>query len=50
MSKKNHSEKFEKVQRYYVQRLWTKQMVRNAVAKDWISTSEYGEITGEVYA
>ena len=45
----NHSAKFDKVKKYYDAGLWTKEMVRNAVKKDWITVSEYYEITGEEY-
>lgn len=44
-----HSPKFDKVKRYYDSGLWNKAMVRNAVAKGWITSSEYEEITNEVY-
>ena len=43
------SSKFLKVKGYYDSGLWTKAMVRNAVKKDWITVSEYKEITGEDY-
>ena len=45
----NHSPKFEKVKKYYDDRLWSKTMVRNAVVKAWITKAEYKEITGEKY-
>ena len=45
-----HSPKYDKVKRYYDSCLWNKTMVRNAVVKGWITTEEYEEITGEVYA
>ena len=41
--------KFNKVKTYYDKGLWNKAMVRNAVAKEWITAEEYEEITGEVY-
>lgn len=44
-----HSAKYEKVKRYYDKGLWTKEMVRNAVVKEWITAEEYKEITGEDY-
>ena len=28
---------------------WNKEMVRNAVVKNWITEAEYAEITGEWY-
>ena len=43
------SAKFNKVKTYYDKGLWNKAMVRNAVAKEWITAEEYEEITGEVY-
>lgn len=43
------SPKFEKVKKYYDSGLWNKTMVRNAVAKGWITAEEYTIITGEVY-
>lgn len=57
MAKKNtHSEKFEKVKKYYEMyiesegiRGWSKTMVRNAVIKEWITADEFEEITGEPY-
>lgn len=44
-----HSAKYENVKRYYDKGLWTKEMVRNAVVKEWITAEEYKEITGEDY-
>lgn len=41
--------KFEKVKSYYERELWTIEMVRNAVAKSWITSEEYELITGETY-
>jgi len=43
------SAKYDKVKDYYDRGLWTKDMVRNAVVKGWITASEYKEITGEDY-
>ena len=45
-----HSPKYNKVKKYYDDGLWNKVMVRNAVAKNWITVSEYQDITGEPYA
>ncbi len=50
-----HSKKFEKVRAYYNtfyngRRLWTKDMVKCAVKKGWITEAEYEEIVGEEYA
>lgn len=44
------SQKFEKVKEYYDKGLWTKSMVANAVAKEWITAEEYELIVGEPYA
>lgn len=50
-----HSRKYDTVNRFYStikpdgSRMWSKQMVRNAVAKAWITAAEYTEITGEAY-
>ncbi|MBQ7562773.1 MAG: XkdX family protein [Lachnospiraceae bacterium] len=44
-----HSKKYEKVKSYYDRGLWTIEMVRNAVAKGWITEEEFFEITGEDY-
>lgn len=43
-----HSEKFEKVKKYYNMHLWNLSRVRSAVGR-WITKEEYFEITGEVY-
>lgn len=43
------SPKYSKVKRYYDQGLWTKEMVRNAVVKGWITEQEYEDITGREY-
>lgn len=44
-----HSPKFDKVKSYYDRKLWNEQMVRNAVAKGWISSDEFYLITGGQY-
>lgn len=41
--------KFEKVKYYYDNGLWNISRVRNAVVKNWITESEFEEITGESY-
>lgn len=41
--------KKERVYRYYKAGMWTLTMVRNAVAKGWITEDEYTELTGEEY-
>lgn len=38
------SPKYSKVKRYYDQGLWTKEMVRNAVVKGWITAEEFEQI------
>lgn len=43
------SPKFNRVKRYYDGGLWNKEMVHNAVIKDWITAEEYAEIVGEPY-
>lgn len=43
------SRKFEKVKHYYDVGLWTIDMVRNAVVKEWITAEEFEIITGEPY-
>jgi len=40
---------FEKIKAYYEGGLWTKKMVKNAVAKGKITAEEYEIITGESY-
>lgn len=44
-----HSPKYEKVKGYFDKGLWNEEMVRNAVAKGWITKEEFTEITGETY-
>lgn len=44
-----YSQKYNLVKKYYVSGMWSKAQVRNAVVKDWITRSEYKEITGESY-
>lgn len=43
------SPKFNKVKKYYDSGLWTIEMVRNAVVKNWITPEEFTIITGEEY-
>ena len=45
-----HSPKYERVKGYYDSGQWSKKAVKNAVKRGWITTEEYQEITGEVYA
>lgn len=44
-----HSEKFEKVKNYFNLGMWDKARVKNAVVKNWITTEEFKEITGDSY-
>lgn len=49
-----HSKNFDKVKKYYNtfyngERMWNETRVRNAVAKNWITTKEYEEIVGQAY-
>ena len=44
-----HSRNYEKVKGYYDGWYWGKERVKNAVAKGWITESEYEEITGVPY-
>ena len=41
--------KYEKVKYYYDRGFWTIAQVRNAVAKAWITSEQFKEITGEDY-
>lgn len=43
------SRKFNTVKKYYDAGLWSIEMVRNAVVKNWITEEEFAEITGEEY-
>lgn len=43
------SKKFNLVKSYYDKGMWNKEMVRNAVVKEWITAEEYELITGEKY-
>ena len=44
-----HSKDFEKIKKYYEDKFWTKNMVKNAVVKGKITAEEYEEITGDPY-
>ncbi len=44
-----HSKNYSKVKRYYDMGIWTIPMVKNAVAKGWITGLEFKEITGKAY-
>ena len=43
------SAKYQKVKKYFDGGLWTLEMVKNAVVKEWITAEEFEQITGEVY-
>ena len=43
------SYKYNKVKGYYDTCRWNKEMVGNAVVKNWITAAEYEEIVGEPY-
>lgn len=43
------SSKFERLKGYYDAGFWTKEMLHNAVDKNWITAEEYQSITGETY-
>lgn len=55
MAKTKHSPKYSVVKKYYntykpdVTRLWTDEMVHNAVDKGWITAAELEEITSEKF-
>ncbi len=40
---------FEKIQKWYRQGLWSREMVENAVKKGHITPEQYQTITGEPY-
>mgnify|MGYP004640271653 CR=1 FL=1 len=40
------SKRYELVKGYYDKRLWTKNMLKNAVVKGWITQDEYKGIVG----
>jgi hypothetical protein len=44
-----HSPKYQIVKDHYDHHEWSKKAVKNAVKRQWITESEYLEITGEVY-
>lgn len=43
------SKKFDLVKYYYDHGLWSVKKVRDAVAKRWITETEFAEITGRPY-
>ena len=44
-----HSEKYELVLKFYKTKMWSEKMTRDAVIKNWITESEFKEITGKDY-
>ena len=44
------SKKYERVKKWYFLGYWSKEAVKNAVVKKWITEEEYKLITGEDYA
>lgn len=44
-----HSKNFDKVKQFYDWGCWSKNMIKQAVVKGWITATEYKEITGEKY-
>ena len=40
---------YKKIRDYYERKLWTKEMVKNAVVMNKITEIEYKQITGEDY-
>lgn len=45
-----HGKKFNDVKKYYDRGFWTKQMIKDAVNRKWITEKEYEEIVGEDYS
>lgn len=44
-----HSEKFEKIKRFFILKVWNEVRVRNAVKMNWITEKEFTEITGKEF-
>lgn len=44
-----HSNNYNKVERYYRLKMWNETRVRNAVKMGWITEEEFKEITGKDY-
>lgn len=44
-----HSDNYRKVKNWYVMKMWNETRVRNAVVMNWITESEFEEITGNIY-
>ena len=44
-----HSKNYSKVKRWFDMKMWNENRVRDAVVKNWITESEFTEITGKEY-
>ena len=44
-----HSKNYSKVKRWLDMKMWNENRVRDAVVKNWITESEFTEITGKEY-
>lgn len=44
-----HSPKFERLKEYYQLGVWNERKLRDAVVHNWITASEFEEITGQEY-
>ena len=49
MANTEHSEKFKMVENFYIRGAWSIKRMRNAVVKNWITSEEFKQITGEDY-
>ncbi len=49
MTNTEHSEKFKMVENFYIRGAWSIERMRNAVVKNWITSEEFKQITGEDY-
>lgn len=44
-----HSKKYYQIKEWYDNLMWSKNKVRNAVIKNWITEDEYLQIVGEAF-
>ncbi len=44
-----YSNNYYKVKNWYDMKMWNETRVRNAVIMNWITESEFEEITGKIY-
>jgi len=44
-----HSNNYHKVKIYYAMKMWNENRVRNAVKMNWITGTEFEEITGSAF-